>query len=153
MASVKKDIRTNQALEVIQRSTEGMSIVQACKEIGISRSTFYYFTSRNPDAIASFQEMQHVAAMQQFALILDNHFETLHKVIQEGLADTTKPKQRLAILEYLDKKMADLSDRLGAHDTQNSSNVDFLVGPNLVPAISSYTNSDRIIPELDTQEG
>jgi len=82
MASIKKDIRTNQALQVIQHSNQGMTIIEACQEVGISRSTFYYFTSHNPDAIATFQEMQLVAEAQQFALILNNHFEILELVIR-----------------------------------------------------------------------
>jgi ACT domain-containing protein len=99
MASIKKDIRTNQALQVIQHSNQGMTIIEACKEVGISRSTFYYFTSHNPDAIATFQEMQLVAEAQQFALILNNQFEILERVIQDALAKTTKPRQRLAIFK------------------------------------------------------
>lgn len=41
MRSIKQSIRTNQALMVIQRSTEGMSIVEACHEVGVPQCTFY----------------------------------------------------------------------------------------------------------------
>jgi ACT domain-containing protein len=67
MSSVKQAIRTNQALQVIQHSNDGMSIVEACQEVGIARSTFYYFVNTRPDAIATFQDMQMVAALEQFA--------------------------------------------------------------------------------------
>lgn len=89
MTSIKKQIRTNQAFQVIQNSNNGMSIVEACREVGISRSTFYYFVKAHPDAIASFQEMQMAANLEQFALILANQLAILDQVIQDGLAITT----------------------------------------------------------------
>lgn len=101
MSSLKKDIRTNQSLAVIQRSNNGIVITAACQEVGISRSTFYYFTSHNPNAIATFQEMQLAAEMAQFVLIPDNQFEMLERVIQEGHSETTSPRQRFAILKNL----------------------------------------------------
>ena len=129
-----------------------MSIVKACQEAGISRSTFYYFTSRNPDAIASFQDMQLVAAAQQFALILDNQIEILELVIQDGLADTTKPRQRVAILKQLDKRLAELFELLRSHNPSGDADGDFLTGPTLVPGKSSFQSDDQLIPEMDAQE-
>jgi hypothetical protein len=153
MASIKKDIRTNQALLVIQQSNKGMSIIEACQEVGISRSTFYYFISHNPDAIASFQEMQLVAATQQFALILDNQFEILESVIEDALADTTKPRQRLAIYKHLNKRMDELSERVQSHNPNRSSDGDFLTGPLLTQGISSFQDFEQSAPEMDIQEG
>ena len=140
MASIKKDIRTNQALQVIQQSNKGMSIIEACQEVGISRSTFYYFTSHNPDAIATFQEMQLAAEMAQFALLLDSQFEILERVIQDGLSETTNPRQRLAILKHLNKRMDELSKRTKSYHSQGNEDADFLIGPALEPGISSLRN-------------
>jgi ACT domain-containing protein len=47
-----------------------MNIVEACQVVGIARSTYYYFVSTHPGAIAPIQEMQMVAALEQFALAL-----------------------------------------------------------------------------------
>jgi len=152
MTPIKKDIRTNQALQVIQHSHQGMSIVDACQEVGISRSTFYYFTSHNPDAIASFQEMQLAAAAQQFALIMDNQFGVLERVIQDALAETTNPRQRLAIYKHLGKRLDELSERLRSYNPNSSTDGDFLTGPKLVPGKSSFQSSEQIIPEMDAQE-
>ena len=141
MASIKKDIRTNQALQVIQRSNQGMTIVEACQEVGISRSTFYYFTSRNPDAIASFQEMQLLAAVRQFTLILDNQVEILQRIIQDALAETTKPRQRLAIKKHLDKRLEELYETVRFYNPSSSADSDFLTGPSLVRGISSFESN------------
>ena len=110
MASVKQQIRTNRALQVIQHSNDGISIAEACREFGIPRSTFLYFVITHPDTIAVFQEMQMVAAFEQFALILANQVAILERVIQDGLADTTKPRQRLAIYKELVKRSDELME-------------------------------------------
>ena len=85
MVVVKKFIRQNQALQVIQHSNDGMSIVKACQEVGIPRSTFYAFVKRHPDAVARFQDMQIEAGMRQLALILDNQFDILEHVVQDAI--------------------------------------------------------------------
>jgi len=83
MSSLKQQIRTNQALQVIQHANSGMNIIDACQEVGIPRSTFYYFVDHNPDAIASFQELQMIAAIKQFALILDPHSAPRNQAFRE----------------------------------------------------------------------
>jgi ACT domain-containing protein len=120
MVSVKKTIRQNQALQVIQHSNNGMSFVKVCKEVGIPRSTFYGFCKRHPDAIATFQQMQIEAGMQQLTLILVNQFDILERVIQDAFDDATTPRQRLAIYNYLTKRVDDLEETLHV----NSGNID-----------------------------
>ena len=142
MASIKQQVRTNRALQVIQHSNDGMTIVEACREVGIPRSTFYYFVNTNPDAIATFQEMQMVAALEQFALILANQVSILERVIQDGLADTTKPRQRLAIYKELVKRSDELMESLHVSRAQNTGDVDFLNGPTLISAQSRFSASE-----------
>ena len=45
----------NTALQVIQHMNAGMTVVEACRELGIARSSFYYIVENNPEAIAEFQ--------------------------------------------------------------------------------------------------
>ena len=142
MASIKQQIRTNRALRVIQHSNDGMTIVEACREVGIPRSTFYYFVNTNPDAIATFQEMQMLASLEQFAIILANQVAILERVIQDGLADTTKPRQRLAIYKELVKRSDEIMESLHMSRTHNSGDVDFLNGPTLIPAQSRFSASE-----------
>ena len=152
MASIKKDNRTNQVLLVIQRSNQGISISEACQAVGISRSTFYYFTSHNPDVIATYQEMQLAAEMAQFALILDSQFEVLARVIQDGLAEPINPRQRLTIIKHLNKRMDELSRRTKSCHSQDDAEADFLIGPALEPGISSFQRSELLIPDVGVEE-
>jgi len=142
MASIKQQIRTNQALQVIQYSNDGKSIVEACQEVGIPRSTFYYFVNTHPDAIATFQEMQMLASLEQFALILANQVAILERVIKDGLADTTKPRHRLAIYKELVKRSDELMESLHVSRAQNTGDIDFLNGPTLIQAQSRFSASE-----------
>jgi len=55
MKSLTKASRMNTALQVIQHMNTGMTVVEACREAGIARSSFYYIVENNPEAIAEFQ--------------------------------------------------------------------------------------------------
>ena len=146
MVTVKKFIRQNQALQVIQHSNNGMSIVKACKEVGIPRSTFYGFCQRNADLVASFHEMQLEAEMRQLALILGNQFDILEHVVQDAYADTTTPRQRLAIYKYLIKRMDDLAETVHVNSRNDSKVDEMLKGPKLVQAESPFSASEKEIP-------
>jgi len=158
MSSLKQQIRTNQALQVIQHANSGMSIVVACQEVGIPRSTFYYFVGQNPDAIAGFQEMQMVAAIQQFALILENQTKVLEGVIQDGLATTTKPKERVAIYKYMKQRTDELMEALRVNRMDDREVGDILSGPKLIPgesrfAASSTRNASGSMAEMTSGSG
>ena len=139
MSSLKQQIRTNQALQVIQHANSGMSIIDAYQEVGIPRSTFYYFVDQNPDAIASFQDMQMVAALEQFALILANQSEILQRIIQDGLADNTKPRQRVAIYKEITKRADELMGLIQASQKSDTDVNDILSGPKLDPGVSRFS--------------
>jgi hypothetical protein len=145
MRSIKQSIRTNQALMVIQRSTEGMSIVKACQKAGIPRSTFYYFCVHHPDAIASFQELRQTANRQQFELLLENQFEILEHIVEEGLAANTSPRHRLAIYKFLTKRMDELFEDLHINAGGDKGAADFLTGPKLERAVSRFSASESEI--------
>lgn len=139
MSSLKQQIRTNQALQVIQHANSGMSNIDACQEVGIPRSTFYYFVNQNPDAIASFQDMQMVAALEQFALILANQAEILERIIQDGLADDTKPRERVAIYKEITKRADELMELIQASQRSDAVANDILTGPKLEPGVSRFS--------------
>ena len=145
MRSIKQSIRTNQALEVIQHSMEGMSILEACHVVGIARSTFYYFYNHHPDALASYQEMRLASIMHQLALIFKNETKVLERVIEDGLADTTKPRHRLAIFKALTKLVDELQEDLHANSRSGKDAAEFLTGPKLEPAISRFSASESTI--------
>jgi hypothetical protein len=139
MSTIKKDIRTNQALQVVQHTNNGLTIIEACREVGIPRSTFYYFVDHNPDIIATFQEMKMWAIVQEFMLILDNQIKVLERVIADGLSAKTKPRQRLAIYKQLTKRMDELLAELPTNREDDSDIMEIFSGPKLVPGISRFS--------------
>jgi hypothetical protein len=96
----------NTALLLIQRMNSGLSVKEACNEVGMPRSTYYYVVAREAEAIAEFQNMVVANGHENLLMILVKQTELLEKVIEGGLAKTTKPKERLAI-----------NIALGAHKT------------------------------------
>ena len=65
MKSLAKAARVNQVIEVIQHMNSGMTTVDACQEVGLSRSSFYDIIKNNPEAIAEYQEMVQPNAQNQ----------------------------------------------------------------------------------------
>jgi len=70
-----------------------------------------------------------VAALEQFALILENQTQILERVIQDGLADTTKPRQRLAIYKELAKRGDELRQAIQAVNTHPGDISEILHSP------------------------
>ena len=97
MKALTKASRMNTALQVIQHMNAGMTVVEACREVGIARSSFYYIVENNPEAIAELQDIINASNREQLGLMLLSKNELLRKVIEDGLSDKTKPRDRLAI--------------------------------------------------------
>jgi len=136
----------NQALQVIERMNIGMTIVDACREVGIPRSTFYDICKRNPKAVAKVQEIIEANAQQQLGLILSHKTEILQKVISDGLADTTKPKDHLAIYKTLSELLDGLTQSLQIDNSIDSKAAEFLRrGPTLHKATSRLTATEKTI--------
>jgi ACT domain-containing protein len=53
MKSITKATRINAVTQFIQHMTNGMTVVEACREVGITRSSYYYIVENNPQAIAA----------------------------------------------------------------------------------------------------
>jgi len=146
MKALAKASRVNTALQVIQLMNNGMTIVDACREVGVPRSTFYDICKRNPEAVAKVQEIIEANAQQQLGLILSHKTEILQKVISDGLADTTKPKDRLAIYSSLNKLLDELTQSLQIDNDIESKAAEFLSrGPTLHRATSRFTATETTI--------
>lgn len=57
MKSITKASRINAVTQVIQHMNNGMTVVEAYREVGMARSSFYYIVENNPQAIADIQEI------------------------------------------------------------------------------------------------
>jgi len=136
MKAITKASRINAVTQVIQHMNSGMTVVEACREVGMARSSFYFIVEHNPRAIADIQAIIDISNREQLALILQNKMEIFEKIIQDGLSEKTSPRARLAI--YI--KLTQLTDELmESLQREESSNVDFLLtGPKLVLAESRF---------------
>jgi hypothetical protein len=124
----------------------GMSVVDACRMVGISRSSFYYIIENNPEAIAEAQAIIEANNREQLGLILASKSQILRKVIDAGLADETKPKDRLAIFIKLSELADGLTKGLGIDsDIENQAHEFLKHGPQLVQAKSRFTATQTTV--------
>lgn len=70
MKALAKASRINTALQVIQCMNNGMTLVEACRAVGMPSSSFYYIIENNPDAVAEIQALIDVNNREQIGLIL-----------------------------------------------------------------------------------
>ena len=112
MKDIAKTSRVNTALQVFQHMNDGKTVVAACKEVGIPRSTFYDVIKKNPEAVTEYQEIVDANYRHQLSLILFHKTEILQKVIEDGLSDNTAPRERLAIYKALNELEIGLTDAL-----------------------------------------
>jgi hypothetical protein len=112
MKDIAKTSRVNTALQVFQHMNDGMTVIAACKEVGIPRSTFYDVVKKNPEAVTEYQEIVDANYRHQLGLILFHKTEILEKVIEDGLSDNTAPRERLAIYKALNELEYGLTDAL-----------------------------------------
>lgn len=146
MKSIAKASRINTAVHVIQYMNAGMTVVEACKAVGMPRSSFYYIMDNNPDALAEAQELIDISNREQLGLILLNKTELLRKVIQDGLSEATKTKDRLTIYLRLNDLVDQLSNTLQIESQVDKEAHEFLKhGPQLVMAKSRFTAIERTL--------
>ena len=137
MKSIAKASRINAVTQVIQHMNSGMTVVEACREAGMARSSFYYIVENNPQAIADIQAIIDTNNREQLVLILQHKMEIFEKIIQDGLSEKTSPRARLAIYMKLTQLTDELMESL---QREEASNVDFLLaGPKLVLAESRFS--------------
>ena len=146
MKAITKASRVNTAVQVIQYMNAGMTVVEACKAVGMPRSSFYYIMVNYPDAFVEMQARIDANNREQLAMIQLSKTEMLRKIIQDGLSADTKPKDRLAIylkLSELDNKM---SQALQVENEADNSIHELLKqGPKTSVQVSRYSATQTTI--------
>jgi len=146
MKDITKASRVNSALQVIQHMNDGMTVVAACKEVGIPRSTYYDVVKKNPEAVTEFQEIVEGNARHQLGLILFHKNEILQKVIEDGLSEKTAPRERLAIYKALNELEGGLTDTLRIESQAAAEAHEFLKqGPVTSQKVSRLTATQTSI--------
>jgi len=113
--------------------------VDACKEIGLSRSTFYYIFNREREALSEFQELVKANRNETFLMILETQTTLLQKTIEAAMSDDTKLKDRLVVLKVLDDMRVNLFEALRMDTFSNKVSVETFRGPTLRPGKSTFT--------------
>jgi hypothetical protein len=114
--------------------------------VGMPRSSFYYILENNLESIAEVQATIDANNREQLGLILLGKTEILRKVIEAGLADETKPKDRLAFYVKLNELVDDLTDTLHIDSQLRKDAHEFLKrGPQFVHAKSRLTATETTI--------
>ena len=146
MKAITKASRINTAVQVIQLMNAGMSVVEACKVVGMPRSSFYYVVENNPEEIAEAQVIIEANNREQLGLILASKNEILLQVIDAGLAEETKPKDRLAIFMKLSELADGLTKGMGIeNDVEKQASEFHMHGPQLVKAKSRFTATQTTV--------
>ena len=137
-----------------------MTVIDACQEVGMPRSTFYYIIHREADAITEFQTIIERSEREQLAVILYSKVQILEKIIEDGLAEKTKPRDRIAIHKMLTELIDTLMARLNATRTDTTSIKELMTGPTLKMGVSRFNgvemvanaDSSGVPPGMDIQE-
>ena len=146
MKALTKSTRVNSAIQVLQRMNDGMTVVDACNEVGMPRSTYYDIVNKNPEMITEFQEMVTANEREQLGIILIHKNQILQKIIQDGLSDETAPRDRLAIYRGLGELVDNLSQNLEIESQAAAEANKFLKqGPVLRKMESRLTTSQTIV--------
>jgi hypothetical protein len=146
MKAITKSSRVNSAIQVLQCMNDGMTVVDACEEVGIPRSTYYDIIKNNPEVIAEYQEMVEANAKEQLGMILLHKNQILQKIIEDGLSDGTSPKDRLAIYKGLNELVDNLSQNLQIESQAAAEAHEFLKrGPTTRPQVSRLTATQSTI--------
>jgi hypothetical protein len=138
MKTLSKSIRANKAMQVLRLANEGRTIVEACKQAGISTSAFYRFCRQEPEALAVFYDALEQANRAQLAEILVTQVEITHKLIMAALASETSVMDRLALFKVLDKKLEKLVQDLLLVGGDAGAAEEALAGPILTPGVPRF---------------
>jgi ACT domain-containing protein len=126
MNEIKQAARLNTALQVMERTHAGMKVKDACQAVGLPKSSFYYILAQNEKAVAELQEQLIGDVRVRLANIIGNRLELLEKVSADALDDKTKPRDRLAILKYLDSMMDKITQKLSIDNSAEMDASEFL---------------------------
>jgi len=141
--SLKTITRTDQIFQIMRLMQDNPKMTQemACKEVGISVSTYKRWLSECEDVIVEFQEEMRQVERNELALIVSAQGHVMNKLIRDALSDNTFASDRLSIKQYMDRRQAEIGDAmrstLGAHDNDEFN------GPKRITGSSSLSVSQN----------
>jgi ACT domain-containing protein len=137
-------IRENKVIQVMQLTNQGESVKDACKKVGISRSSYYEFQKDYPAFMHFLHQTLINSSMEQLVMILLSRVQLLQMVLEDGMKDDTKPMERLAIYKESEYQLEKLAATLRIDNPANTqAAMEVLAGPVLIPGKSRFSISDH----------
>jgi hypothetical protein len=101
---------------------------------------------KNPEALAEIQGIIDANNREQLGLILMSKTVLLRNIIEDGLADDTKPKDRLAIYNKMNQLEGELTQSLDIEsDIEKKAREFLMTGPVQRPGKSRFTATERTV--------
>lgn len=149
MNEITRTSRIATAIQVVQQMNAGMSVSHACKEVGPPRSSFYVIIDRERKAIAKYQDMVITNSQDELLMILAKKNEVLMKLLREALAETTSPRNRLAIYKTITEIQNKLVEELRIHSRALAVQTHDFIGPKLQVANPRFSSGILVDEQED----
>ncbi len=100
------------AQQVLCKVSEGMSVTDACKEVGIPRSTYYAYLEKHPEIIPENKDALILLSRKRLGMFKYSQPEITKKLIDEALSDETSPRGRIALNKELERTSEKLEEEM-----------------------------------------
>lgn len=119
-----EEAKKEQAARVMLLSTEiGMTVAEACLQVGITKDQYYRWVRRAPEVIDALRQVTRGLYAEEYARILAARATILEKVLDDGVSPMTDPLSRLTILQHIEQRGDDLQERLTPIDSEGLNKV------------------------------
>lgn len=142
--------RKLEALHVLRKVSEGMSVNKACKELQIDPRTFHKYIGDDPEVTQLFQELLSETSKQEIALILGYRTEMVSKILKQAVGPKVKIKDRIAALNTAEKYLGQLMEQERIGGTDNGAAEEVLGGPILTKAASRFSITQTVTKTTTT---
>jgi hypothetical protein len=133
---VMQNRRIAQALEVMRLVAHGATREAACKKVGITQGIYSHWIAHGEEAVDALRRVNNEIQRSQMEMILTSQMKALDRLLQDLAADNLEPRDRLAIMAYLDKRLDILSREHSAQGEAEDIAAAYLTGPKLIPGKS-----------------
>lgn len=130
--STRDALRVEQVVGVWLDVLTGTPVEKALDDHNISKSTYYRWLPRAKETKEILDQAKQEMELLAYHDVVATKNRILQQLIKDGIAPITEPKDRLAILQYLDGR----ADLLRERNRPESEIPDFLDGPKLESAES-----------------
>jgi tRNA A37 N6-isopentenylltransferase MiaA len=144
MNEIRRNSRVSRALEVIKLTEEGMTVVDACQEVEMPRSTYYFIIKSEREALAEVQRLKRGSQISQLLSILIYKETILDNLLAKAKSEDATVREIVEVLKYIDKKLDELKESLNHTEYDKDYAASILTGPKQVPGVSRFTSEPPI---------